>query len=261
LTTYHLSLQIIIKDVVDDAPIFGFAPPEVDRNSLIYPTTLDTDKPIDYDIDEPVNFLSDIYLRDDRQLQNITLNFESNVANVTDELLWDQMLLSSLGISVVTTEESPTSTVYTFSADLPNETDWEIFLMTFQFLCNETRAANRMLGNRTIIISASDDNNTSTVVIDINVLPLPPVVDITVPNITFTEGENYTLLRDLDDPPISVTQDEDSQFTLINVTLRYCLLLCVVISDVYYSIIQLGYSLGPTEMINDFLPPVRTRFC
>jgi len=181
---------------------------------------------------------------------------------LTDELLWDQMLLLSLGIFVATTEESPTLSTYTFSADLPNKIDWEIFLMTFQFLCNETHANNRMLGNRIIIISANDDNNTSTVVIDINVLPLPPVVDITVPNITFTEGENYTLLRNLDDPPISVTQDEDSQFILINVTLRYCLLLWVVvaiISNVYYSITQSGYSLGPTEMIIDFLPPVRTK--
>ena len=169
------------------------------------------------------------------------------------------MLLLSLGISVVTTKKSPTLTTYTFSADLPNETDWEIFLMTFQFLCNETLAANRMRGNRTIIISANDGNNASTVVIDINVLPLPPVIDITVPNIIFTEGENYTLLRNLDNPPISVTQDEDSQFRLINVTLRYCLLLWAVIaiiSDVYYSITQLGYSLGPTEMISDFRPPV-----
>ena len=170
------------------------------------------------------------------------------------------MLLLSLGISVATTEKSPTLTTYTFSADLPNETDWEIFLMTFQFLCNETRAANRMRGNRTIIISADDGNNTSTVVIDINVLPLPPAVFITVPpNIIFTEGENYTLFRNLDNPPISVTQDEDSQFILINVTLRYCLLLWAVIaiiSDVYYSITQLGYSPGPTEMISDFRPPV-----
>jgi len=78
---FHLSLQIIIEDIVDDAPIFGFAPPKVDRNSLTYPTTLFTEKIIDYDTDEPVSFLSDIYLRDDRQLQNITLTFESNANN------------------------------------------------------------------------------------------------------------------------------------------------------------------------------------
>ena len=214
--------QIIVEDAVDDAPIFGFAPPEVDRSNLTYPTTLVTDKLIDYNTNESVNFLSDIYLRDDRQLQNITISFESDIANVNDELLWDQMLLMSLGISNMTTEVSPTLTTYTFSADLPNETDWEIFLMTFQFLCNETRVNNRMLGNRTIIISANDDNNTSTVMVDINVLPLPPVVDIVVPNIIFTEGDNYTLYRNLDDP-ISVTQDMDSPFILLNVTLRYCM--------------------------------------
>jgi len=202
--------------LVDDPPIFGFVSTDFIRSSLTHPTTLNKTLIIDYNTNESVNFLSDIYLRDDRQLQNITLRYESNV---TDELLWDQMLLMSLGISVVTTESSPTLTTYTFSADLPDEADWEMFLMTFQFLCNETRAANRMNGSRTITISANDENNTSTVIIDINVLPLPPVIEITVPNIIFIEGDNYTLLRNLDDP-ISVTQDVDSRFMSLNVSLR-----------------------------------------
>ena len=217
---FHLPPQIIVEDVSDDAPIFGFVPLEVDRNSLTFPTTLDNDKLIDYNTHESVNFLSDIYLRDDRQLQNIIISFESDIANVTNELLWDRMLLMSLNIHM-TTKVSPTLMTYTFSADLPNETDWEMFLMTFQFLCNETRANNRMLGNRTIIISAKDENNTSTVMVDINVLPLPPVINIAVPNIIFTEGDNYKLYRNLDDP-ISVTQDMDSSFISLNVTLRYC---------------------------------------
>ena len=247
--------QIIVEDVVDHAPILWFISPDADRTNPAYPTRFNFIKLIDYNTNESVNFLSDIYLRDDRQIQSITVSFQRYVANVSDELLWNQTLVTSLRIDN-TTEESSTLTTYTFSANL-NETDWEMFLMTFSFLCNDTRAADRMLGSRTIIISANDGNNTSTVMVDINVLPLPPVINIDVPNINFTEGDSYALLRDLEDP-ISVIQDMDSRFTSLNVTLRYILhFLCVFLIMFYISsILQSGYSLGPTEMINDFIPPV-----
>lgn len=202
----------------DDEPILGFAVDgDVDRDSVAYPTTLATNKFIEYDITEPIYFLNDIYLRDDRQLKNVTIEVMTTNESATDQLIWNKTLQEALGINYTNMTYGLT-TVHIFSADIADELDWEMFLMLFSFLQNEMRAEDRHIGNRTINITAQDCNNSVTVTVTINVLPLPPEVTITVQDITFMEGQNFLLLRT--EFPIAVVQDEDAMFTSLRVTLQ-----------------------------------------
>ena len=108
--------------------------------------------------------------------------------------------------------------VYIFSENVSNVLDWEMFLMSFSFLQSEPRVANQNVGNRTINIIAQDCNNTITVTVIISVLPLPPVILITVQDTTFTEGQNFIWLQN--EFPIAIIQDEDAMFVSLTVTLR-----------------------------------------
>ena len=202
---------------MDHSPILGFAIDDVDRNSVVYPTTLTSNKIIDYNINEPFYFLNDTYLRDDRELQDIVLEITSTLPT-TDQILWNNTLQSELGIEFTNTNSGLT-TLYIFSANISNQLDWEMFLMSFSFLQSEERVANRDTGNRTVNIIAHDSNSNVTITVIINVLPLPPMVLITVQDITFTEGDNFIWLRNVEFP-IAVIQDEDALFTLLRITLR-----------------------------------------
>ena len=205
-----------VEDVVDHEPILGFAGDDVDRNSLVYPTTLATNKYIVYDIIEPVFFLNDAYLRDDGQLTNVSVELNTTVST-TDQLEWNETLRQTLGINYTNTSIGLT-TSYTFSADIADELDWEMFLMSFYFLQSEMRARSRNPSNRTINIIARDSNSVVTVSVVIDVLPLPPDVQITVQNTTFREGQEFIVLRQ--DILISVNQDEDAMFTNLRITLQ-----------------------------------------
>lgn len=208
--------QISVDDVKDDAPIFGFAADDVDRISTAYPTMLAASKFIEYDTTDPVYFLSYVYLRDDRQLKNITIEVTTNVST-SDRLEWNETLQEELGINYSNTT-SELTTLYIFSANISDELEWEMFLMSFSFLQSNMRAADRDSGNRTIRITVQDCNNVITITVVINVIPLPPVVAITLQNIVFVEGQNFTLLRTAF--PIEVTQDEDALFTSLTITLQ-----------------------------------------
>ena len=203
-------LQIFVDDVIDNNPIFGFASDNVDRNSLLYPTTLVTNKVIDYNITEPVDFLNDIYLRDDGQVKNISIEVITS-ESTTDQLLWNETL--GIYYTDITTNESTT-----FTADTSDEMQWEMFLMSFSFRQSAMRVADRNIGNRTITITAQDCSNTVTVTVIINVQPLPPVVTITVQNTTFMEGQNFILLQD--ELKIAVMQDTDASFISLTITLQ-----------------------------------------
>ena len=195
--------------MIDNIPIFGFALNNVDRNSLLYPTTLNTSKVIDYDSTKPVDFLNDIYLRDDGQVKNISVEVVTN-GSTTDQLSWNK----TLGINYTDMNDGLT----TFTANISDELQWEIFLMSFSFCQSAMRVADRNIGNRTITITAQDCNNTATVTVIINVQPLPPVVTITVQDTTFTEGENFILLRN--ELNIAVIQDTDASFISLTITLQ-----------------------------------------
>ena len=203
-------LQIFVDDVIDNIPIFGFASDNVDRNSLLYPTTLVTNKVIDYNITEPIYFLNDIYLRDDGQVKNISIEVITS-ESTTDQLLWNKTL--GINYTDITTNESTT-----FTANISDEMQWEMFLMSFSFRQSALLVADRNIGNRTITITAQDCSNTATVTVVIYVQPLPPVVTITVQNTTFTEGENFILLRNELD--IAVMQDTDASFISLTITLQ-----------------------------------------
>ena len=136
----------------------------------------------------------------------------------TDQIFWNRSLQSELEIEV-SDISSELTTLYIFSANISDQLDWEMFLMSFSFLQSEERAANRNTGNRTVNITAHDSNNNVTITVIINVLPLPPVVLITLQDVTFTEGENFIWLKNLDFP-IVVIQDEDALFTSLRITLR-----------------------------------------
>ena len=201
---------------MDNIPIFGFASDEVDRNSELYPTMLSTDKFINYDVTEPIRFLNNTYLRDDRQLKNITIEVNTSV-QTTDKLLWDQ---TSEGIEYTNTSSELTSK-HVFSANISDRA-WEKFLMSFCFLQNATRAADRNAGNRTITVLVQDCTNDGVeVTIIINVLPLPPVVTITLEpeNITFTEGEQSFIFQN-SYSSIGVIQDQDAMFVSLTVSLQ-----------------------------------------
>lgn len=202
-------LQIIVNDVIDDSPIFGFASDNVDRDSLVYPTTLTTEKVIDYDTTETIYFLSDIYLRDDRQIKNITVEVVIS-DSATEQLSCD----GTIGINCTDITNGST----TFTADISDELQWENFLMSFSFRQSAMRVAARNVGYRTISVTVQDCSNVSTVTVIINVQPLPPVVGITVQNITFMEGQNTSLLEN--EFNIAVTQDPDSMFTSITISLQ-----------------------------------------
>ena len=201
--------------MIDHKPILGFAANDVDRNSVVYPITLASNKFIEYNIDEPIYFLNDTYLRDDRQLKNVSIEVITAVPT-TDQLPWNETFQRTLGISF-TNRSSGLTAVYTFSGNVSNVLDWEMFLMSFSFLQSEPRVANRNVGNRTINIRAQDYNYNVTVTVIINVLPLPPVVLITVQDTTFTEGQNFIWLQN--EFPIAVIQDEDAMFVSLTVTL------------------------------------------
>ena len=203
-------LQIFIDDVIDNIPIFGFASDNVDRNSLLYPTTLNTNKVIDYNSTKPVDFLNDIYLRDDGQVKNISVEVITS-ESTTDQLLWNETL--GINYTDITTNESTT-----FTADISDEMQWEMFLMSFSFRQSAMRVADRNIGNRTITITAQDCSNTATVTVIINVHPLPPVVTITVQNTTFMEGQNFILLQN--ELNIAVIQDTDASFISLTITLQ-----------------------------------------
>lgn len=205
-----------MDDAIDHEPVLGFAADGVDRSSMVYPTTLASNKFITYNITEPVNFLNDTYLRDDRQLESVSIEVTTTVPT-SDQLLWSRTLQTSLGINFSSTTNGLT-TRYTFSANISDELDWEVFLMSFNFIQNETRAADRNAGRRTIYIMAHDRNNVAMVTVIIDVQPLPPVVIITVQNTTFTEGQDFFLLRNRF--PVAVIQDEDALFVSLTVALR-----------------------------------------
>ena len=169
-----------------------------------------------YDITEPVYFLNNTYLRDDHQLENITINV-TNLSE-TDELSWNGTLQDDFGINYNNTSYGLT-TCHIFSGDIYDVLEWETFLMSFSFLQSNERAAYRNAGYRTITVTVQDCNNSVTVTTIINVLPLPPVVTITLQNTTFTEGQNFTYFQ-REFPMIAVTQDQDSMFTSLTVTLQ-----------------------------------------
>ena len=202
---------------MDHSPIFGFATNDVDRNSVVYPTTLTSNKIIEYNINGPFCFLNNTYFRDDHELQDIFVEITSTVPT-TDQILWNDTLQNELGIKF-TNKSRGLTTLYIFSANISDQLDWEVFLMSFSFLQSEERAANRNTGNRTVNIIAHDGNNNVTVTVIINVLPLPPIVLITVQDITFTEGDNFIWLQNVE-YPIAVIQDEDALFTLLRITLQ-----------------------------------------
>lgn len=211
-----LLFQISVDDVIDNIPIFGFAADDVNRNSVIYPTTLTTVEVIEYDIIDTIYFLNNAYLRDDRQLKNVTI--EVNGLATTDVLTWNDTLQNEIGINYNNTSIGVNTTLYIFSADIYDELQWEMFLMSFSFLQGGVRAMDRDVGNRTITITVQDCNNSVTMTTIINVLPLPPVVMITVNNITFTEGDDFILLRN--EFPVAVEQDQDALFVSLTITLE-----------------------------------------
>jgi len=135
----------------------------------------------------------------------------------TDQLLWNETLQEMLGIKL-TNMSSESRTLYTFSANISDEFYWEKFLMSFSFIQSEVCVSNRTVGNRTINITAHDGSNNVTVTATINVLPLPPVIQIIVQDTTFREGQNFILLRD--DFPIAVIQDKDALFVSLDITLQ-----------------------------------------
>ena len=210
-----LLFQISVDDVIDDIPIFGFVANDFNRNSVVYPTMLTTGKLIEYDITEPIYFLNNAYLRDDRQLKNITV--EVTGIATTDQLTWNNTLQEMLGINYTNTNSGIT-TLHIFSADIYDELKWEVFLMSFNFIQSGVRAAERNASNRTISVTVQDCINSVTVTTIINVLPLPPVVTITVEDTTFTEGDNFILLRN--EFPIAVQQDQDAMFVSLTITLQ-----------------------------------------
>ena len=207
--------QISVNDVIDDIPIFGFAADDVNRNSVVYPTTLTTVKVIEYDIIDSIYFLNNAYLRDDRQLKNVTIEVTGLAA--TDTLTWNGTLQEALGIDYTDASDG-VNTLHIFSGDIYDELQWEMFLMSFSFLQDGVRADDRDVGNRTINVTAQDCSNSVTLTTIINVLPLPPVVMITVDNITFTERDNFTLIRN--EFPIAVEQDQDAMFVSLTITLQ-----------------------------------------
>ena len=174
-----------------------------------------TNKVINYDITEPVYFLNNTYLRDDRQLKNITVKV-TNISS-TDQLTWNDTLREDLGIDHSNMSYGVT-TLHIFSADISDELEWEAFLMSFSFLQSAMRAADRNAGNRTINVIAEDCSNSVAIMIIINVLPRPPEVIITVQNTTFTEGQDPIVLRD--EFPIAVRQDQDALFVSLIITLQ-----------------------------------------
>lgn len=195
----------------DDAPIFGFAAVDVDRNSTLYPT-LTTDMVINYDVTKPIYFLSDVYLRDDRQIKNISVVVTN--LSTTDWLEWNKTIPE---VNYTNTTNGTTA-IYTFMAITFDEWEWEMFLMSFSFLQSAMRAVDRSPSNRTISVITQDCTNSVTLTVVINVLPLPPDVIITLQNITFTEGDNFILLRNAF--PIAVLQDEDALFVSLTITLQ-----------------------------------------
>ena len=217
LSKSFLLLQIFVEDVMDHSPILGFATNDINRDSVIYPTTLGSDKFYEYNINKPIYFLNDTYLRDDRGIQDIFIEIITTVPT-TDQILWNDTLQHELGIEF-TDRSSRLETLYTFSANISAQLGWEMFLMSFSFLQNEERAANRNTGNRTVNITVHDSSNIVTITVVIDVLPLPPVVLITVQDITFTEGENFIWLKNLEFP-IAIIQDEDALFISLRITLR-----------------------------------------
>lgn len=206
---------------MDNIPIFGFASDDVNRSSELYPTMLSTEKFIEYDVTEAIKFLNNTYLRDDRQLKNITIEVNTNV-RTTDQLLWNRTLQNKLGIEYTNTSTELTSKhVFSANANISDRA-WEKFLMSFCFLQNATRAANRSAGNRTITVLVQDCTNDGVeVTIIINVLPLPPKVTIIlVPeNITFTEGEQSLIFRN-NYSSIAVIQDQDAMFVSLTISLQ-----------------------------------------
>ena len=202
--------------MIDHKPILGFAVDDVDRNSVMYPAMLASNKFIKYNVNEPIYFLNDTYLRDDRQLKNTTIELITAVPT-TDQLLWNETFQELLNINYTNTS-SGLAKLYIFLGNVSNVMDWERFLMSFRFLQSEKRVANRDVGNRTINIKTQDNNNNVTVTVIIDVLPLPPVVLITVQDTTFTEGQDFIWLQN--EFPIVVIQDEDAMFVSLRVTLK-----------------------------------------
>lgn len=244
--TMTVMANIFVYDVMDNIPIFGFASDEVDRNSELYPTMLSTDKFINYDVIEPIKFLNNTYLRDDRQLKNITIEVNTSV-RTTDKLLWDQTLQNELEIEYTNTSSELTSK-HVFSANISDRA-WEKFLMSFCFLQNATRAADRNAGNRTITVLVQDCTNDGVeVTIIINVLPLPPEVTIIlVPeNITFTEGEQSFIFQN-SYSSIGVIQDQDAMFVSLTISLQ-------IAGE------EGAYQLGDTEMLYTIIPPTNPLF-
>ena len=202
--------------MIDHIPVLGFAVKDVNHNSVVYPITLASNKFIDYSINEPIYFLNDTYLRDDRQIMNVSVEVITAVPT-TDQLLWNKTLQRMLGIGL-TNRSSGLTTTYTFSGNLSDILKWEMFLMSFGFLQSEPRVVDRNVGNRTINLRVQDSSNRVTVTVIINVLPLPPVVLITVQDTTFTEGQNFIWLQN--EFPVAVIQDEDAMFVSLTITLR-----------------------------------------
>ena len=179
----------------------------MNRTSLLYPMTLATSKVIDYNTAEPVYFLNDIYLRDDGQVKNISVEV---AVSATDRLSWNQEYNSTNNASIM---------LYTFTDNISDVLQWEMFLMSFNFCQSAIRPADRNINsNRTINVTVQDCSNTSTVTVIINVLPLPPEVTITVQNTTFVEGHDFILLRR--NLSIVVIQDPDALFVSLTVTLQ-----------------------------------------
>ena len=178
--------------------------------------TLASNKFIEYNINELIYFLNDTYLRDDRELKNVSVEVITTVPT-TDQLLWNKTLQRMLGIGL-TNRSSGLTTTYTFSGNLSDVLKWEMFLMSFGFLQSEPRVVDRNVGNRTINLRVQDSSNRVTVTVIINVLPLPPVVLITVQDTTFTEGQNFIWLQN--EFPVAVIQDEDAMFVSLTITLR-----------------------------------------
>lgn len=167
--------------------------------------TLATSKVIDYNTTEPVYFLNDIYLRDDRQVKNISIEV---AVSATDKLSWNH-----------NSTNNASTTLYTFTDNISDVLQWEMFLMSFSFCQSAMRPADRNISsNRTVSVTVQDCSNTSTVTVIINVLPLPPEVTITVQNTTFVEGHDLILLRR--NLSIVVIQDPDALFVSLTVTLQ-----------------------------------------
>ena len=166
-----------------------------------------------YDITDPVSFLNNAYLRDDRQLKNITI--KATNLSATDELIWNDTLQR---FSYTNTSNGIT-TCHIFSGNIYDDLEWEMFLMSFSFRQGNERAAYRNIGNRTITVTVQDCSNIVTVTTIINVLPLPPVVMILLQNTTFTEEEGFIYFRN-EFPMIAVIQDQDALFISLTITLQ-----------------------------------------